>query len=98
MSNERWQGEELFQSKNHVLEVPLSHPKMRLKSAPQKGNFLMSKSIQKSNAINCSHKCPCTFPHSYALLRRLVLRKTILYETYNIFYSLGNQKLDKTNS
>ena len=33
MSNERWQGEEL--SKNHVLEVPLSHAKMRLKSAPQ---------------------------------------------------------------
>ena len=33
--------------KNHVLEVPLSHAKMRLKSAPQKVNFLMAKSIQK---------------------------------------------------
>ena len=36
MSNERRQGEELFQSKDHVLEVPPSHAKMRLKSAPQK--------------------------------------------------------------
>ena len=26
------------------------------------------------------------------------LRKIILYETNNIFYSLGNQKLDRTNS
>ena len=34
-------------SKNHVLEVPLSHAKMRLKSAPQKLNFLMVKGIQK---------------------------------------------------
>ena len=32
---------------NHVLEVPLSHAKMRLKSAAQKVNFLMAKNIQK---------------------------------------------------
>ena len=31
----------------YVLEVPLSHAKMRLKSAPQKLNFLMAKGIQK---------------------------------------------------
>ena len=38
-------------------------------------NFLMAKSIQKCYTLNCSHKCPCTFPHSYALLRRLVFEK-----------------------
>ena len=54
MSNERWQGEELFQSKNHVLEMPPSHAKMRLKTAPQKLNFLMAKGIQKSYALNDS--------------------------------------------
>ena len=75
MPNERLQEEELLLSKNHVLEVPPSHAKMRLKSAPQKVNFLMAKSIQKSYTLNCSHKCPCTFPHSYALLRRLVFEK-----------------------
>ena len=50
-------------------------PMMRLKSAPQKVNFLMVKNIQKSYTLNCSHKCPCTFPHNYALLRRLVFEK-----------------------
>ena len=74
-SNERWQEEELFYSKNYVLEVPLSYAKMRLKSAPQKMNFLMVKSIQKSYALNCSHKCPCMFLHSYATW---FLRKTIV--------------------
>ena len=73
MSNERCQGEEL--SKNHVLEVRLSHTKMRLKSAPQKVNFSMAKSMQKNYALNCSPKCSCTFPHSYALLHRLIFQK-----------------------
>ena len=49
--------------------------RMRLKSAPQKLNFLIAKSIQKSYTLNCSHKCPCTFTHSYALLRLLVFEK-----------------------
>ena len=78
--------------------MPPSHAKMRLEGAPQKVNFLMKKSIQKSYTLNCSHKCPCTFSHSYALLRRFVFeKKNILCETKNIFYSLGNQKLDKAN-
>ena len=47
MSNERWQVEELFSSKNHVLEVPASNAKIRLKSAHQKLKFLMEKGIQK---------------------------------------------------
>ena len=77
MSNERRQREELFQSKNHVLEMPPSHAKTRLKSAPQKLNILMAKAIQKTYTLNCSHKCPCTFLHSYALLCRLVFVKNL---------------------
>ena len=34
--------------KNHVLEVPLCHAKMRLKRATQKVNYLMAKTVQKS--------------------------------------------------
>ena len=66
MANERLQGEEQFHSKNYLLEMPRSHAKMRLKSAPQKLNFLMAKAISKSYTLDCSCKCPCTFPHSYA--------------------------------
>ena len=38
MANERLQGEEQFSSRNYRLEMPRSHAKMRLKSAPQKLN------------------------------------------------------------
>ena len=48
MANGRLQGEEQFHSKNFLLEMPFSHTKMRLKSAPQKLNFLMAKAISKS--------------------------------------------------
>ena len=75
MSNKRLQGEELIYSMDHVLEVPLSHAKMRLESTAQKVNFLMAKNIQKSYTLNCSHKYPCMFPHSCALLRRLVFEE-----------------------
>ena len=66
VASERLQGEEQFHSKNYLLEMPRSHAKMRLKSAPQKLNFLMAKAISKSCTLDCSCKCPCTFPHSYA--------------------------------
>ena len=66
MASERLQGEEQFHSKNYLLEMPRSHAKMRLKSAPQKLNFLMAKAISKSCTLDCSCKCPCTFSHSYA--------------------------------
>ena len=48
---------------------------MRLKSAPQKLIFLMEKDIPKFYTLNCSHKCLETFPHSYALLRRIIFDK-----------------------
>ena len=66
MASERLQGEEKFHSKNYLLEMSRFHAKMRLKSAPQKLNFLMAKAISKSCTLDCSCKCPCTFPHSYA--------------------------------
>ena len=43
-----------------------SHTKMRLKSAPQKLNFVMAKAISKSYTLDSSNKSPYTFPHSYA--------------------------------
>ena len=44
-TTERLQGEEQFHSKNYLLEMLHSHEKMRLKSAPQKLNFVISKAI-----------------------------------------------------
>ena len=66
MVKERLQGGEQFHSKNFLLEMPRSHAKIHLKSAPLKINFVMAKAISKSYTPNCSCKCPCTFPHSYA--------------------------------
>ena len=63
--NERLQGEEQFHFKNYLLEMPHSHAKMRLKNAPERLNFVMAEAISKSYALNCSCKCPCTFPHGY---------------------------------
>ena len=65
MASERLQGEEQFHSKNYLLEMPCSHAKMRLKSAPRKLSFLMAKAISKSYTLDCSCKCSCTFPDSY---------------------------------
>ena len=66
MASERLQEEEQVHSKYYRLQIPRFHAKMRLKSAPQKLNFLMEKAISKSCTLDCSHKCPCTLPHSYA--------------------------------
>ena len=54
MTSERLQGGEQFHSKNYLLEMPRSHSKMRLKSAPQKLNFLMAKYTLKSYALDYS--------------------------------------------
>ena len=51
-------GEEQFLSKNNFVEIPRSHAKMHLKSAPQKLNFIMAKAISKCYTIGCSSKCP----------------------------------------
>ena len=62
VTSERLQGEEQFHSKNYLLEMPRFHAKMRLKSAPQKLNFLMEKATSKSCTLDYSYKYPCTFP------------------------------------
>ena len=66
MASERLQGEEWFNFKNYLLEMPCFHAKICLKSALQKLNFLMAKTISKNCILDCSCKCPCTFPHSCA--------------------------------
>ena len=66
MTNERLQGEEQFHCKNYLLAMPHSHAKMHLKITPQKLHFVMAKAISKSYTLDCSCKCSCTFPHSYA--------------------------------
>ena len=66
MASERLQEEEQFHLRNYLLEMPHFHAKMRLKSAPQKLNFLMAKATSKSCTLYRSSKCPCMFLHSYA--------------------------------
>ena len=66
MANEKLQRQEQFHSRNYLLKMPCSHAKMRLKSAPQKLNFAMAEAVLKSDTIDCSNKCSCTFPRSYA--------------------------------
>ena len=68
VANERLQGEEQLHSKNYLLDMHCSHAKMRLKSAPQKLNFVIWKAISKSYTLHCSCKYPCTFPHNYSLV------------------------------
>ena len=65
MASGRLKGEEQFHSKNYFLEMSLFHVKIGLKSAQQQLNFLMEKTSAKSFTLDCSYKCPCTFPHSY---------------------------------
>ena len=66
MVNERFQGEKQFYSKDYLLEMLRSHAKMHLKNAPTKLIFVMAKAISNSFTLDCSCKCSCTFPHSYA--------------------------------
>ena len=65
MASERLQGEEQFHFKSYLLEMSRFHAKMRLKSATQKLKFLTEKALSKICILDCSCKCPCTFPHSY---------------------------------
>ena len=47
MSYERLHDEEKFRSEKYLLEMTPSHAKMRLKSAPEKLNFVMAKPYEK---------------------------------------------------
>ena len=66
MASERLQEEEQVHSKYYRLQIPRFHAKRRLKSAPQKINFLIAKATSKICTLDCSCKCPCMFPYSYA--------------------------------
>ena len=60
MASERLKGKEQFHFKYCLLkcliempfEMPHSHPKMRLKNAPQKMGFVMVKVISKSYTLD----------------------------------------------
>ena len=52
MARERLQGEGKFHSKNYFLEMPCFHAEMRLESAPQKLDFLMTNAISKSCTLD----------------------------------------------
>ena len=54
MTSKRLWWEEQFHSKNYLLEMPRSHAKIRLKSAPQKLNFWMVKDTSKRYTLDCS--------------------------------------------
>ena len=75
---ERLQEKEKFHSQNYFLKMPCSHAKVGLKSASQKLNFVMVKAISKSYTLDCSCKCPCTFPHSYALAANALARSHVV--------------------
>ena len=75
MASERLQGDEQFHSMNYLLQMPRFFAKMRLKSAPQKLDFLITKAISKRCTLDCSCKYPCTFPHSYAQYFSLIFDK-----------------------
>ena len=71
-------------NKNYLLEMPLSHTKMHLKSAPQKSNFPMAKAISKSytlaaNALACSRIITHSNTASFLI-------KTTLYETNKFLF------------
>ena len=66
MASERLQREQQFHPRYYLLEMPHFHAKIRLKSAPQKLNILMAKAMYKRCTRDCSSKCHCAFPHSYA--------------------------------
>ena len=59
-----WQVKDYKQSNNFILRTKFWKCPVRLKSTPQKLNFLMAKAISKSYTLHCSCICPFTFPHS----------------------------------
>ena len=75
MAKERLQGEEQFHSKDYLLEMPRFHAKMRLKSAPQKLNFLMAKAISKSCTLDRNCKCSCSKAPSFSIKIIAILSK-----------------------
>ena len=86
MVSERLQGEGQFHTKNYLLEISRFHAKMPLKSAPQKLNILMGKTISKSytnvaaNVLARSRIVTRSKANSFLI-------KTVLCENTNIPFS-----------
>ena len=95
MASERLQGEEQFHSKNYLLEMSRFHAKMRLKSAPQKLNFLIVKAISKSCTLDCSCKWPCTFLHGSTQEGSLIFEFCMETRLSNIFKTTNVTNLAK---
>ena len=83
MASERLQREIQFHSKNYLLEMPRFYAKMRLKSAPQKINFLMSKAISKRTLAKALARSRIV-THSNAVSFSI---NTSLCENSNILFS-----------
>ena len=103
MPNERWQGEELFSLRTMFWKCLLPMRKCVWKVHHENWTFQWQKVHKKiykkftytlivpSNALAHFRIVTHCYTTSFS-------RKIILYETNNIFYSLRNQKGDKTNS
>ena len=73
MASERLQGEEQFYSKNYLLEMPLSHSKMHLKSASQKLNFVMAEAVSKRFNVISRDLVLAKFRNQISLLNHLLI-------------------------
>ena len=56
ITNEGLQGEEQFHFKNYLLEMSRSHVNMHLKIAPEKLDFVMTKTLTKGYTLDSSCK------------------------------------------
>ena len=82
MANERLQGEEQQVLSFGNVSFPCQNA---FKRAPQNLNFTMAKAISISYNLDCSSKCPCTFPQSYVWSHSLVFEKSH-FKTSNILF------------
>ena len=71
IANKRLQEKEKFHFKNYLLEMPRSDAIMRLKSAPQKLNFVMATGTSKPYTLDCSCNNTCTFVTAFFLTRTI---------------------------
>ena len=70
MATERLQGEENFILRTTFRKWLIPMPNAFEKSTT-KTELCNGKSYIKKDTIDCSCKCSCTFPHSYAELRKV---------------------------
>ena len=94
-----WQVKDYKERNNFILETTfwkclVSMPN-EFKKCTKK--TLMVKALSKRCTLDCSCKCPCTFPHSSHSNTASFLIKTILCGNSNILFSKNYWKLRKMN-